>query len=82
MTTKRNALSGTTHTPASKPAANKRETARSRRASMAPAVDSDALRAMIAQAAYFRAKKRGFAGGSELNDWLDAEREIARMLDN
>ena len=36
---------------------------------------------MIAQAAYFRAEKRGFAAGCELDDWLEAEREIARMLD-
>lgn len=32
--------------------------------------------AVIAVAAYFRAEKRGFAPGGELQDWLDAEREI------
>jgi len=37
---------------------------------------------MIAQAAYFRAEKRGFVDGGELNDWLEAEREIARLLGN
>jgi hypothetical protein len=31
---------------------------------------------MIAVAAYFLAEKRNFAGGSELDDWLTAEREI------
>jgi sterol desaturase/sphingolipid hydroxylase (fatty acid hydroxylase superfamily) len=29
----------------------------------------------IAKAAYFRAEKRGFAPGYDLNDWLEAERE-------
>jgi len=45
-------------------------------------VDDGARHAMIAQAAYFRAERRGFANGSELNDWLEAEREIARMLES
>ncbi|MFN3920245.1 MAG: sterol desaturase family protein [Methylohalobius sp.] len=31
---------------------------------------------MIAEAAYYRAEKRGFAPGFELEDWLAAEREI------
>ena len=44
-------------------------------------VDGDARRAMIAQGAYFRAEHRGFAAGFELDDWLQAEREIAHMLD-
>ncbi|HMJ49147.1 MAG TPA: DUF2934 domain-containing protein [Burkholderiales bacterium] len=34
----------------------------------------------IAQAAYFRAEKRGFAPGGELEDWLEAEAEILRQL--
>jgi hypothetical protein len=37
---------------------------------------SNERRALIALAAYFRAEKRGFAPGSELQDWLEAEREI------
>lgn len=32
----------------------------------------------IAKAAYFRAEKRGFAPGQEVNDWLEAEREFRR----
>lgn len=31
---------------------------------------------MIAEAAYYRAEKRGFAPGADLEDWLAAEREI------
>lgn len=35
---------------------------------------------MIAIAAYHRAEKRGFAGGHELEDWTEAEREIDKLL--
>lgn len=34
-------------------------------------------RAMITDAAYFRAEKRGFAAGHELDDWLAAEVDVA-----
>ena len=32
----------------------------------------------IAVAAYLRAESRGFEPGRELDDWLEAEREVAR----
>ena len=32
--------------------------------------------AMIAEAAYFRAEKRGFAPGHEVEDWVSAELEV------
>jgi chromosome segregation ATPase len=35
---------------------------------------------MIAEAAYFRAERRGFIGGDPAQDWLDAEAEIDRIL--
>ena len=35
---------------------------------------------MIAEAAYFRAEKRGFSMGDAAQDWLDAEAEISRIL--
>lgn len=37
-------------------------------------------RSMIAQAAYFRAKRRGFEPGYELDDWLNAEAEVDMAL--
>ncbi|HLS80837.1 MAG TPA: DUF2934 domain-containing protein [Steroidobacter sp.] len=37
---------------------------------------SDSREARIAEAAYWRAERRGFAPGAELDDWLAAEREI------
>jgi hypothetical protein len=35
---------------------------------------------LISQAAYLRAKQRGFAAGHEVEDWLAAEREIDAQL--
>ncbi len=37
-------------------------------------------RAMIAQAAYLRAERRGFAPGGEIEDWLAAEAEVDALL--
>ena len=34
----------------------------------------------IAEGAYHRAEKRGFAPGYELDDWLAAEQEVDRLL--
>ena len=36
--------------------------------------------AMIAEAAYYCAQRRGFAPGHELEDWLQAEAEICSLL--
>ena len=33
-------------------------------------------RRQIAEAAYYRAKQRGFAPGRELEDWIEAESEV------
>jgi hypothetical protein len=35
---------------------------------------------MIAIAAYYKAEKREFAPGGELQDWIDAENEIGKHL--
>lgn len=32
----------------------------------------------IAEAAYYKAEKRGFTSGYELVDWLEAEQELAK----
>jgi hypothetical protein len=37
-------------------------------------------RQMIAEAAYFRSEKRGFSGGEESLDWLEAEAEVDQRL--
>jgi len=36
--------------------------------------------ALIAQAAYFRAMRRGFAAGHDVEDWLAAEAEVDAEL--
>lgn len=36
--------------------------------------------ALIEKAAYYRAEHRGFALGHELDDWLEAEREVDTKL--
>lgn len=43
-------------------------------------VSEDARRAMIAEAAYLRAERRGFAAGNEEEDWLAAEAEVDALL--
>ena len=35
---------------------------------------------MVAEAAYYRAERRGFVGGWEQQDWLEAEAEIDRLM--
>lgn len=49
-------------------------------ASTSITVSEDARRAMIAQAAYLRAERRGFAPGGEVEDWLAAESEVDALL--
>jgi hypothetical protein len=49
---------------------------------MARFVDLERRAALIAEAAFFRAEKRGFAPGNEVQDWLAAEAEVdAKLLD-
>ena len=44
---------------------------------MSQVAPSDArLQPQIAEAAYYRAERRGFAPGQEVEDWLAAEKEI------
>ncbi|MFN3565146.1 MAG: DUF2934 domain-containing protein [Burkholderiaceae bacterium] len=55
-------------------------TARAATTAQRAAIGADERRAMIARAAYYRAERRGFAPGGELQDWLEAEAEIDRAL--
>lgn len=41
---------------------------------------SPELKAMIAEAAYYKAEKRAFKPGNELCDWLEAKKEIIGMV--
>ena len=40
-------------------------------------IDMDEFREKVAKNAYYRAEKRGFEDGYELEDWLEAEQEIS-----
>lgn len=46
----------------------------------AASVSPEERRRMIAEAAYYRALRRGFSGGDPVTDWLAAEREINERL--
>jgi hypothetical protein len=39
------------------------------------------IRQLIAEAAYYRAKQRGFTPGHELEDWVQAESEVMRRVE-
>ncbi|MGP0053929.1 MAG: DUF2934 domain-containing protein [Steroidobacteraceae bacterium] len=39
-------------------------------------IDPDVRRRLVAAEAYFRAERRGFAAGHELEDWLAAEAAV------
>jgi hypothetical protein len=50
------------------------------KAPSAVAVSEDVRRGMIAEGAYLRAERRGFAPGHEEQDWLAAEAEVDALL--
>jgi hypothetical protein len=38
------------------------------------------LRKLVSEAAYFRAKQRGFTPGHEVEDWVQAEAEVRKRI--
>lgn len=69
--------------PASAPSSRRRASAEPTRtpAAQAPvAISAETRRAMIAEAAYLRAERRGFVPGGEEGDWLAAEKEVDALL--
>lgn len=50
------------------------------KAGSAKAVTPTERSAMIAEAAYFIAQKRGFGGGKESDDWTQAEKQVDAAL--
>jgi hypothetical protein len=38
--------------------------------------DKDRFQKLVAERAYCKSEKRGFAGGHEMEDWLESESEI------
>jgi hypothetical protein len=45
-----------------------------------PTVSAEQRHTMIAESAYRRAEKRGFAGGDPIADWLESEKEVDALL--
>jgi len=45
-----------------------------------PARGTPSRQEMIAEIAYFRAQRRGFEPGHEIEDWLAAEAEVEKRL--
>lgn len=43
-------------------------------------ISEEEIRARIAEAAYYRAEQRGFSPGYEMEDWIEAEREVREAL--
>ena len=76
--------------PAPKKASSKAAAPTPQRTPTSPSFDSNAranisqeeLRRLISEAAYYRAKQRGFAPGHELEDWIAAEAEVIGRLNS
>lgn len=51
------------------------------RGSRRPNVPADERQRYVAEAAYYIALQRGFADDRQLDDWLQAEAQIERLLD-
>jgi hypothetical protein len=64
--------------PAVKPQATKPQTTGTGNAQAE--VSPEELRKLILEAAYFRAKQRGFTPGYELEDWIQAEAEVMSRI--
>ena len=45
-------------------------------------IDVDEFQELVAKNAYYRAEKRGFEDGYELEDWLEAEQEVSNQSDD
>lgn len=43
-------------------------------------ISKDELRKLVSEAAYYRAKQRGFTPGHEEDDWIQAEAEVLRRI--
>ena len=50
------------------------------RARRVETITEEQRRSMIAERAYFKAERRGFAGGDALQDWCEAEAEIDALI--
>ena len=76
--TSRGAKSAARPRTAAKTAPKKTVAAKAERGSAT--ISREQRQAMVAEAAYFMAERRGFAGGDPEQDWREAEAEINTLL--
>ena len=43
-------------------------------------LSQEEVRKLVSEAAYYRAKQRGFTPGHEIEDWVQAEAEVMRRI--
>ena len=72
-------MTATPKNAASKPAPSAAPAASGKTSSAKTVTPAERL-AMIAEAAYFIAQKRGFGGGKETDDWAQAEKQVDAVL--
>jgi len=83
MATRRSIVTPAPAEPAARRAAPPRAAAASTKAARQIArISPEDRRAMIAESAYLRAERRGFAPGHEEADWLAAEEEVDALLEH
>lgn len=66
--------------PAPKTAAARPPVRKSSAEKPSPQMSSEDLQRLVAEAAYYRAQRRGFEPGYELQDWVEAEAEVKRLI--
>lgn len=76
------AVKATPKVPGRKPSTVAKPTRAKREAAGTPVmkISVQERETLVAQAAYFRAEKRGFAPGNELQDWYEAEAEVLQLI--
>ena len=65
---------------AKKTTAAKKKASNSRKKAANKPISADQRNRMIAEAAYYNAERRGFIGGNDVQDWLDAEAQVDARL--
>jgi hypothetical protein len=63
-----------------KPKSSRRTPAKVKASFQLTSVNGEEKRELVGKAAYYRAERRGFVPGFELDDWLAAEREIEGLF--
>jgi hypothetical protein len=66
--------------PIAKPKSSRKTPGKTKAGSKATGVNGREKRELIGKSAYFRAERRGFVPGFEMEDWLAAENEIEGLL--